>query len=64
MPAAPPTSSLSLIGHTPMLQLTRFEVGHCELFLKLENQNPGGSIKDRVGLSMLEAAEASGAGSP
>jgi cystathionine beta-synthase len=64
MPAALPTSSLSLIGHTPMLQLTRFEVGHCELFLKLENQNPGGSIKDRVGLSMIEAAEASGALQP
>src|SRR5499425_1799551 len=51
---------LDLIGNTPLLQLTRFDTGTCQLFLKLENQNPGGSIKDRIGLSMIEAAEREG----
>jgi cystathionine beta-synthase len=51
---------LGLIGNTPLLELTRFECGRCRLFVKLENQNPTGSIKDRVGLSMIEAAERSG----
>jgi cystathionine beta-synthase len=55
-----PDSSLALIGGTPILRLTRFDTGPCTLFLKLENQNPGGSIKDRVGLSMIEAAERDG----
>jgi len=36
------------------------DAGPCELFLKLESQNPGGSIKDRIGLSMIEAAERDG----
>jgi cystathionine beta-synthase len=51
---------LALIGRTPMLKLERFDTGPCELFLKLENQNPGGSIKDRIGLSMVAAAEREG----
>jgi cystathionine beta-synthase len=51
---------LALIGNTPMVKVQRLDVGPCELFLKLENQNPGGSIKDRIGLSMIAAAEASG----
>jgi cystathionine beta-synthase len=51
---------LSLIGNTPMVKVKRLDVGPCELFLKLENQNPGGSIKDRIGLSMIAAAEAAG----
>jgi cystathionine beta-synthase len=54
------SSALDLIGHTPMVELTTFDVGPCRLFLKLENQNPGGSIKDRVARSMIEAAEADG----
>ena len=60
--SAPPAvrSALSLIGRTPMLEVTRIDTGPCRLFLKLENQNPGGSIKDRVALSMIEAAEADG----
>ena len=37
--------------------MTRLDAGQCRLFLKLENQNPGGSIKDRIALSMVEAAE-------
>ena len=48
---------LDLIGDTPLVEVTRLEIGRCRLFLKLENQNPGGSIKDRVALSMIEAAE-------
>jgi len=42
------------------VEITQFDTGPCQLFLKLENQNPGGSIKDRIALSMIEAAEAEG----
>jgi len=56
-----PTPALfKLIGNTPLVQVTRLETGPCQLFLKLESQNPGGSIKDRIGLSIIEAAEADG----
>jgi cystathionine beta-synthase len=51
---------LSLIGDTPLVEITQFDTGPCQLFLKLENQNPGGSIKDRIALSMIEAAETEG----
>jgi cystathionine beta-synthase len=51
---------LDLIGNTPLLQVTRLDTGPCTLFLKLESQNPGGSIKDRIGLAMIEAAERDG----
>lgn len=51
---------LDLIGNTPLVQLTQLDTGPCELFVKLENQNPGGSIKDRIALSMIEAAEREG----
>jgi cystathionine beta-synthase len=51
---------LDMVGKTPMLQLKKLDTGCCELFLKLENQNPGGSIKDRIGISMIEAAEKRG----
>src|SRR3954462_1711208 len=47
---------LSLIGDTPLVEITRMDTGPCQLFLKLENQNPTGSIKDRIALSMIEAA--------
>lgn len=57
---APASSVLSMIGNTPMLELTHLDAGPCRLFVKLENQNPGGSIKDRIGLSMVEAAERDG----
>ncbi len=53
-------SLLELIGNTPMLEITRLDTGLCRLFVKLENQNPAGSIKDRIGLSMIEAAERDG----
>ena len=51
---------LALIGNTPLLEITRIDTGPCQLFLKLENQNPTGSIKDRVALAMVEAAEREG----
>ena len=53
-------SILELIGNTPMVEVRRLDRGPCRLFLKLESQNPGGSIKDRVALSMIEAAEREG----
>jgi cystathionine beta-synthase len=55
-----PPAVLGLIGNTPLLPVTRLDTGPCSLFLKLENQNPGGSIKDRIGLAMVEAAEREG----
>ena len=58
------SSVLELIGNTPMVEFTRLDAGPCRLFAKLENQNPGGSIKDRIGLSMIEAAEADGSLEP
>ena len=61
-PLAP--STLSLIGNTPLVRVTAFDSGPCELFMKLESQNPGGSIKDRMAVTMIDAAEASGALKP
>jgi cystathionine beta-synthase len=55
---------LELIGNTPLVELRNTDTGPCRLFLKLENQNPGGSIKDRIGLSMIEAAERDGSLKP
>ncbi|MDQ6655388.1 MAG: cystathionine beta-synthase [Verrucomicrobiota bacterium] len=55
-----PPEILRLIGDTPLLELTRMDTGPCRLFVKMENQNPTGSIKDRVALSMIEAAERDG----
>ena len=65
VPTAPastkkPPAILSLIGETPLVEITQFETGPCQLFVKLENQNPTGSIKDRIALSMIEAAEEEG----
>ena len=51
---------LHLIGNTPLVELRNFDTGPCRLFVKLESQNPGGSIKDRIGRSMIEAAEREG----
>ncbi len=55
---------LELIGNTPMVKVTHIDTGPCELFLKLESHNPGGSIKDRIALSMIEAAEKDGSLKP
>ena len=53
-------SVLDLIGRTPLVELKRLEPTEVRLYAKLEGQNPSGSIKDRVALAMIEAAEASG----
>ncbi len=53
-------SILELIGNTPILKLSKFDTGLCDLFIKLESQNPGGSIKDRIAVSMIDAAEKEG----
>lgn len=53
-------SVLGLIADTPIVKAQRLDAGCCELYFKLESQNPGGSIKDRIGMSMIEAAEARG----
>jgi cystathionine beta-synthase len=54
------SSVLDMVGKTPMLQVNNIDTGPCELFLKLELANPGGSIKDRIGISMIEEAEKRG----
>ena len=51
---------LNLIGNTPLVKITRMDTGKCNLFLKLESSNPGGSIKDRIGFSMITEAERTG----
>ncbi|MEA3411494.1 MAG: pyridoxal-phosphate dependent enzyme [Pseudomonadota bacterium] len=53
-------SALELIGNTPLVELQNMNTGVCRLFVKLEYQNPGGSIKDRIALGMIEAAERDG----
>ena len=51
---------LELIGNTPIVRCQRMDTGPCELYFKMESTNPGGSIKDRIGLSMIEDAERRG----
>lgn len=51
---------LSQIGNTPVVELRHFDTGPCRLFVKLENTNPGGSIKDRPALSMIQAGISKG----
>src|SRR5210317_1104816 len=51
---------LDMVGQTPMLEVKHIDTGPCRLFLKLELMNPGGSIKDRIGISMIEEAEKRG----
>lgn len=53
-------SVLDLIGNTPLVRIRNIDTGPCELYLKLESQNPGGSIKDRIALNMIDAAEKAG----
>ncbi len=53
-------SVLGLIADTPIVKARSLDAGCCELYFKLESQNPGGSIKDRIGMSMIEAAEKRG----
>ncbi|WP_298126033.1 cystathionine beta-synthase [Brevundimonas sp.] len=58
--SAPSGSLLDLIGNTPMVEARRLDTGPCRLLLKMESQNPGGSIKDRIAVSMIAAAEREG----
>ncbi|MFC1853085.1 cysteine--tRNA ligase [candidate division CSSED10-310 bacterium] len=52
---------LDLIGQSPLIKINRLNPHpEVELFVKLETMNPGGSVKDRIGLSMIEAAEKKG----
>src|SRR3982074_151639 len=56
-----PTNIADHVGRTPMVQLTRIApVEDVELYAKLEALNPGGSVKDRRGVSRIEAAEREG----
>jgi cystathionine beta-synthase len=64
MSTASQPALFSLIGNTPLVEVTRIDTGPCQLFLKLECQNPGGSIKDRIGRAMIAAAEADGSLKP
>ncbi len=52
---------LSVIGHTPLVRINRlFQSDTVEMYGKLESSNPGGSVKERISLSMIEAGEAGG----
>src|SRR5687767_15578813 len=54
-------SEVELIGRTPVLRLRRLPgANHAEVWAKLESMNPGGSVKDRICLAMIEAAEREG----
>jgi cysteine synthase len=55
-----PVNIADHVGRTPMVQLARVAPEGVELFAKLEMFNPGGSVKDRIGVAMIEAAEAEG----
>ncbi|MBS4026295.1 MAG: cysteine synthase A [Clostridia bacterium] len=46
-----------LIGGTPIVRLNRLETGEAQVLVKLESFNPGGSVKDRIGIAMIKAAE-------
>jgi cystathionine beta-synthase len=50
-------NALDHIGGTPLVEVSRLDTGRCRLFLKLEHHNPTGSLKDRIALAMVEAAE-------
>ena len=52
---------LEMVGNTPVVKINNIDTGPCELYVKLENLNPGGSIKERVGIKIIEEAEKSGA---
>ena len=61
MPTSVARSPLELIGHTPVVRLNRIPGNDdAEIWAKLENYNPGGSVKDRICLAMIERAEHEG----
>ncbi|RDX35790.1 PLP-dependent cysteine synthase family protein [Kangiella sp. HD9-110m-PIT-SAG07] len=51
---------LEMVGETPMIKFQKMNTGKCQLFGKLESQNPGASIKDRIAITMIETAEKEG----
>lgn len=51
---------LEMVGNTPVLKINNIDTGKCDLYVKMESLNPFGSIKDRVGLKMIEDAESQG----
>jgi cysteine synthase len=55
-----PTDVSQWVGRTPMVRLARLAGGPGEVYAKIESFNPGGSVKDRIGVAMIEAAEAAG----
>ena len=58
-------SILDAVGHTPLVRVSRLAAGLTpQVLVKVEALNPGGSIKDRAALSMIDAAERSGSSSP
>jgi cysteine synthase A len=64
-PLVVPSNIAAHVGNTPVVRLTRIASGlEAELFAKLEWFNPGGSVKDRIGVAMIEAAERDGAIAP
>ena len=58
------TSILDTIGNTPVIRINRLAPDGVELFVKLEAANPGGSVKDRLALAIIEAAERDGSLKP
>jgi cysteine synthase A len=60
MSIAVPRNIARHVGRTPMVELTRLAPEGVRLFGKLESFNPGGSVKDRIGVAMIEAAEQEG----
>jgi len=58
-------SVLDLIGNTPLVDISALSPNpDVRILMKLEGQNPGGSVKDRIALAMIEAAEADGTLAP
>ncbi|MEA2130218.1 MAG: cysteine synthase, partial [Solirubrobacteraceae bacterium] len=55
-----PVCIAAYVGRTPIIELTRLAPAGVRIFGKLESFNPGGSVKDRIGVAMIEAAEAEG----
>jgi len=54
------SNAAELIGHTPLVRINRLNRGGAEILVKVESANPGGSVKDRVGLAMVVDAEKRG----
>ena len=53
-------NAAELIGHTPLVRINKLNRGNAEILVKVESANPGGSVKDRVGLAMIADAEKRG----